>query len=486
MYALSIIFGFLALVFGAIAAVFGGVWAVIFFAPIFPILFVVRDYRVGVVLLMFLTAFQSTPFLPHFSGFNIVNYLTAGTLGSLLLAIGFRRIHVAPFPRFILWTYLIPVTVAAIEGAPHLDEMTPYLVHVMSGGYKNTFEYFGNFLIKPLFLLLLSWMLGTAMLNSHRKERFLLVFVAASWLPALAVLVFVARSGFSLTILSSPQGRSILLALGMFSNSLGVLMSSALAVMLFMLPQVKGWARAGIAISLGVVGAAIILTFSRGSYLMVAVAVAYFMIRNRQIKTSLLILVLAAIVVLPFGHAVWRRVTRGVVSNATRTSVSSEAQLTSGRIYIWGRVLPEILRHPLIGSGIGSTAWSDAALSGEIRVNNPQNLYLAMLADTGIIGTALILVFYWRVLGIYKRLADNSSISPLFAAAFRGAWIGFIGFMLSGMAYNSYMTTPTQTYIWLMFGMALAFLKETSVVHDQPGVQPEVKTRLSTMHAWVR
>ncbi len=480
---LAVIFGLLALIFGAIAAVFGGIWALLFFTPIFLVLFVVRDYRIGVVLLMILTAFQSTPFLPHFSGFNIVNYLTAGTLGSLLLAIGFQRIHVAPFPRFIVWSYLIPVTFAAIHGVPHLDEMTPYLVHMMSGGYKNAFKYIGNFLIKPLFLLLLSWMLGTALLNSQRRERFLAVFVVASWLPALAVLFYVALNGFSLTVLSSPQGRAILLALGIFSNSLGVLMSSSLAVLLFMLPQVKGWARASIAISLGVVGTAIILTFSRGSYLMVATAVTYFLIRNRQVKTSLLILALMTAVMLPFGHAIWHRVTRGVSSAASRSSVSSEAQLTSGRIYIWRKIMPEIVRHPLIGSGIGATAWSSAALSGEINVNNPQNLYLAMLMDTGIIGTVLILTFYWRVLGIYKRLADSRSIPPLFAAAFRGAWIGFIGFMLSGVAYNSYMTTPTQTYLWIMFGMALAFLRDVPATREVAEGPSNVKVGLSSAQA---
>lgn len=458
MYLLSVIFVLLAILFGTIAAFFGGVLALIVFAPIIPIAFIVSDYRVGVVLLMLIAPFQNTPFLPSFSGFNINNYLTAATLGSLILAVRFKRLQIAPFPRFILWSYMIPVTLAALHGVPNLQKMTPQLVQAMSTVYESPRKYIADLLVKPMFMLLLAWMLGTAMLNSKKPYRFLIPFVVGPVLPAVAILIYLAVGGFHFSLLASTNGRGILSRLGIFSNSFGVLLSVPFAVLLFMTPQIKGWARAGVIFALIVIGMAIILTFSRGSYLAVATSIAYFLIYNRQVKTSFLILALLVSLILPFSGPIWHRVTNGFSAGAATSSVSTREQITSGRIALWRSLTPDILDHVFVGNGIGSTAWSSVALSGEAIPNNPQNLYLDMLIDLGVIGTGLILFFYWRVSRVFKSLAANNAVSPLFRSVFRGAWIGFIGFLITGVAYNSYMTTPTQTYIWLMFGMALGFL----------------------------
>lgn len=468
MYLLSVIFVLLAILFGTIAAFFGGVLALIVFAPIIPIVFILSDYRVGVVSLMLIAPFQNTPFLPSFSGFNINNYLTAATLGSMILAVRFKRLQTAPFPRFILWSYLIPVTFAALHGVPNLSKMTPQLVRAMSTAYDGPKKYIADFLIKPLFMLLLAWMLGTAMLNSRKPSRFLIPFVVGPLLPAVAILVYLAVGGFHFSLLASTNGRGILTRLGLFSNSFGVLLSVPFAALLFMVPQIKGWVRAGVVFTLILIGMAIILTFSRGSYLAVATSVVYFLIYNRQVKASFLILTLLASLILPFSGPIWQRVTNGFTPEAATSSVSAREQITSGRIALWRSLSPDILDHLLVGNGIGSTAWSQVALSGEVIPNNPQNLYLAMLIDLGVIGTGLILFFYWRVSRVFKGLAETDALSPVFQSVFRGAWIGFIGFLITGVAYNSYMTTPTQTYIWLLFGMALGFLGRQ--MPAQPGV----------------
>ncbi|MHB1952766.1 MAG: O-antigen ligase family protein, partial [Sulfobacillus sp.] len=427
-------------------------------------------------LLMLITPFQNTPFLPSFSGFNITNYLTAATLGSLILAVRFKRLQIAPFPRFILWSYMIPVTLAALHGVPNLSKMTPQLVQAMSTVYESPRKYIADLLVKPMFMLLLAWMLGTAMLNSKKPSRFLVPFVVGPLLPAVAILLYLAVGGFHFSLLASTNGRGILSRLGIFSNSFGVLLSVPFAVLLFMTPQIKGWARAGVIFALIIIGMAIILTFSRGSYLAVATSIAYFLIYNRQVKTSFLILALLASLILPFSGPIWHRVTNGFSSGAATSSVSAREQITSGRIAIWRDLMPDIFDHILIGNGVGSTAWSPPAVAGEITPNNPQNLYLDMLIDLGVIGTSLILFFYWRVSRVFKSLATNTVVSPLFRSVFRGAWIGFIGFLITGVAYNGYVTTPTQTYIWLMFGMALSFLgKGASTQPDavrQRGVAP--------------
>ncbi|MHB1955897.1 MAG: O-antigen ligase family protein [Sulfobacillus sp.] len=457
----------LSMSFGALAAFFGGIPALILFAPILPIILVLKDYRVGIVMLMLLTAFQSTPFLPHFSGFNIVNYLTAATLGALVLTARFNRLPAAPFPRYIVWSYLVPVTLAAIHGIPYVRDLPSYLAHE---AYRGPVTYIDNLLIKPLLLLLLSWMLGTALLNSQHKERFLIPLVIAPLLPAIAVLVYIGLGGFDLGVLASPQGRTILSKLGIFSNNLGILLSTGFSILLFMLPETTGRTRAGLFVSITLIAMALVLTFSRGSYLIAVLAIAYFIKRNRQIKTSLVVVVLLVISALPFSHAIYRRVSTGL-SSQTDSTMSAREQLTSGRIWIWRHVMPDIANHPLVGSGMGSTAWSKASLEGLIHLGNPQNLYLLMLMDMGVIGTILVLFFYWSVLRTFHRLANSPDMPRLFSGVFRGAWIGFIGMLIGGGAYGNYMTTVPQTYLWLTFGMALAFLPRESRVSPKKAVR---------------
>src|SRR5579872_6920522 len=82
---------FLAVIFGAIIAIFGGPIAFLLFAPILPIIFLLRDFRIGVVLLIFLLPIQHTLLLPSFTGFNIVTYLAATTFLSMCVSHYFNR-----------------------------------------------------------------------------------------------------------------------------------------------------------------------------------------------------------------------------------------------------------------------------------------------------------------------------------------------------------------------------------------------------------
>lgn len=456
------LFLFLAFFYGAIAALFGGVAALILFFPVLPVIFTLKDFRIGLIALIFITPFQNTPFLPSFTGFNIVNYLTAATFGSMMLAYITGRIKLAPFPRYVWWLYILPVFLAGLYGLSHLNEVAFSYDSVTVAIYETPKKYLAEMIIKPSFLLLVAWMLGTAVVNSKRPTLLLIPIVIGPILPALVIMIYLLLIGFDLKFLASSQARSVLSNIGLHANDLGVLLALGLSIQLFLLPVVNGKARIGLLGCIAIAGAALVLTFSRGSYLAALVPIIFFILSLRKISYFLVIFVGLAILSIVFGETIWIRISTGfsAAPGATFTAGGgmSGEELSAGRFWIWQHLMHDVWRSPIWGSGVGSTVWTDAAHSGVIRVGHPHNLYLRALLDMGFIGLGLIVLFYIKVFGHFKKLSNRVDIDPLFRAAFKGIMYGFAGFLIAGMVGHNYVTDQTQTYLWLMFGVGMAFL----------------------------
>lgn len=475
MIALVLLFLFLAFFYGAIAALYGGVAALILFAPVLPIIFTLMDFRVGLIALMLITPFQNTPFLPSFTGFNIVNYLTAATLGSLLLAHMMGRVKLAPFPRYVWWLYVIPVCLAGINGLSHLHEVAYSFDPITVAVYETPKKYLAELVIKPSLLLMVAWMLGTAILNTKRPRLLLVPVVLGPVLPALSVLVYLPLMGYDLHFLASasPLARMVMNKIGLHANELGLLLALGLSVQLFMLPVVTGKARFALLACMAMVGTALVLTFSRGSYLAALVPLLFFLITLRKVSFYLVISVGLASVAMLFGDAIWERITTGtaaapVAHFSTGGGMSGE-ELSAGRFWIWEKLFPDVWNSPIVGSGVGSTVWTDAAHSGMIRVGHPHNLYLRTMLDMGMAGLILVLLFYKNVFGHFRMLSNREDIDPLFRAAFKGIMFGFVGFLVAGMVGANYVTDQPQTYLWLMFGAGLAFLSKGGRLEAQRG-----------------
>ena len=137
----------------------------------------------------------------------------------------------------------------------------------------------------------------------------------------------------------------------------------------------------------------------------------------------------------------------------------SGQELTAGRLYIWSNLLPEVLRSPIVGSGLGSTMWSEALKKGVIPASHPHNIYLGALLDMGVVGFGLLLLFYAKVLAHFRRLANCAEIPPVFRAAFKGGLVAFVGFIVTSFGDNRYYPVREQTYLWLMFGLGLGYLR---------------------------
>ena len=469
MYFVIAIFLFLAFFYGAVAGLFGGIPAMFLFFPLLPVIFTLIDFRVGVVMLILLTAFQHTVFLPSFTGFNVINYLTVTTLGSLLFARISGKITLVPFPRYVWFLYLIPIFVATAFGLTQLHRVPNWFL-TMTDVYSTNKKYIMDGAIRPLFLVLLAWMLGVAVRNSKRPERFLIPIFVVPTLAAAAIFTFILLVGVDIRFMasSSIQARSMLSNLGLHANELSLLLSTGLAIQLFAFSEVqKTYGRILLLIAMAMSGVALILTFSRGGYVLMAVVLGYYLIVRRKLKESAFLLVGMAILAAMFAEPLWDRLTTGLsavgshgyqLGEGTGYGASGPDELTASRIAIWTILWPDFLSSPILGSGRDSIGWSDAAIQGRLFVGHPHSLYLAILLDLGLVGLMLMLAFYRKLLLHFRALYSNPDLPPMLANAFQGIFAAFIGYLVAGFANDDYISSETQTFIWLMFGVGLAYL----------------------------
>lgn len=468
MFFVVAIFLFLAFFYGAVAGLLGAIPAIILFFPLLPVIFTLVDFRIGVVMLILLTTFQNTIFLPSFTGFNVMNYLTVTTLASLLFARATGKITLVPLPRFIWFLYLVPIFIATAYGYTQLERV-PYWFYQVVPSYETTKKYVMDLAVRPLFLVLLAWMVGVAARNSKRPERFLIPMFIVPVMAAASVLVFIPLMGVDLRFLasSSPVARSLLDRIGLHPNELSLVLATGVAIQLFSFSAVhRMYGRILLLIAMAMSATALILTFSRGGYVLMAVVIGYYLVVHRKFKESAFMLAGMAILAAVFAEPLWDRITTGMsalgsggyrLGIGTGYGASGADELTASRIGIWAALWPDVLRSPILGSGLASVGWSEAVAQGRIAVGHAHSLYMDIVLDLGLAGLILILAFYRRLLLSFRTLYRNNDLPPMLARAFQGIFAAFIGYLVAGVANGNYISNETQTFIWLMFGVSLAY-----------------------------
>src|SRR5260370_16579889 len=102
---------------------------------------------------------------------------------------------------------------------------------------------------------------------------------------------------------------------------------------------------------------ALILTFSRGAFVALAVVSGLYVLLRFSAKT-LLVAGCAVVAALLFA--------RGAITERLASGEGAGLDaISSGRLNgLWLPLLPEVLRHPVLGNGLRSIIWSAAILSG--------------------------------------------------------------------------------------------------------------------------
>ena len=458
-------FVLLAVIFGIIIALFDGMLALLIFAPIVAIMFVVRDYRIGIVILVIILPFQHTPFLPSFTGFNIVNYLTAASLVSMLLG-KTKEFSYANFPNIFYWAYIVPIVIAGLYGLLSIHEVPQTRLDLIGVIYTSPKTYLSGLVIKPLFIVLIAWMLGTAAKNSKNPELFLCPLFLSAVLASIIIFVFVVKNGFDLKFLASARSRAILGALGMHANEFGFLLGTSFNLILFTYPAIKkSIGQVVTLVCLITVGVALMLTFSRGGYVVAVFGVVRFVFMQKQMKYLFFIFFLLLVIVAIAPEAIMERLSTGSSDTGSLTGGADGPQdeLTAGRVWLWLQLFPEFLKSPIWGGGVGSTAWSDLVKNG-LSINHPHNLYLRVILDMGIAGLVCMYLFCRFLLGELKLIASSIETPPIFAALTQGTRIALIGVLIAGWSNGNYVSGSELSVLWMAIGLSMPFMRMQKLI----------------------
>src|SRR5438093_1348475 len=205
--------------------------------------FILRDFRIGVALLIVLMPISSSYIFPHamlgITGLNPLNLLLVGTLGSCLLhglADGSLR-RFLPGP--LLWLYVVPFLIAGALGSRHVGDIPPVFFMYDAIEFQDAAGYVLSQVVKPLFMVIFALLVGAAVSRSGKPENFLLPMLISIWVMGLMVIVFVFQSGVALSQLAGSSSREFLSPLGIHANDLGRLYAIAYALLLFMWAESK-------------------------------------------------------------------------------------------------------------------------------------------------------------------------------------------------------------------------------------------------------
>src|SRR5688572_14431703 len=213
-------------------------WVAVFLCvSLLGCVFILRDFRIGVVLLILLMPLSSSYFFPHamlgITGLNPLNLLLVATLGSCLLQ-GLSDGSIRRFvPRALLWLYIVPILIAGALGSRHVGDIAPFFyMYDQIVNFDSAAGYVRNMVVKPLLLVIFALLVGAAVSRSERSEKFLVPTLISIWVMGSMFIVFVFLSGVRIDALAG-SSRSVLSALGMHANELGRLYTVAYALLLF-------------------------------------------------------------------------------------------------------------------------------------------------------------------------------------------------------------------------------------------------------------
>lgn len=446
----------LAAVCGVLLAV-GEVEAVYVCLAVVTLIAVLFDFRVGVVLLIALLPVSASDLFPHelmgLKGLNPINILLGGTFVAYLLR-GRLQYTGRLLPRPLLWLYIVPIVLAGLLGARHVDEIVQPFFDLQVVSFTDGPGYLRDIAVKPIFTVLAAMLVGAAVARAKSPERFITALAVGVCAVAFLEFGFIIASGIRLGQLAMANERGFFSGIGMHANILGRLFVTAYALLLFAWWETRhASAKLALMVVLGILSFATLFTFSRNALLGFFLINGLFLMWKFNAKKLGLALLAAAVSVALAPGYVYERITFGFGSGSANT-------VSAGRIDgIWLPLLPELWKSPLWGNGLGSVAWSHPMKAGLMDlVGHPHNAYLEAALDMGIIGLVLLLAYYWHVWKGFRALGSNPYLTPLMRGFFQGACAALIAFVVACMTGGSLRPLPENLPLWIAIGMMYGLL----------------------------
>lgn len=199
-------------------------------------------------------------------------------------------------------------------------------------------------------------------------------------------------------------------------------------------------------ILLALSGLCMILTYSRGCWIGIALAVALFLFIYSK-KVFLLFAVLGVVALFFLPKSVMTRLLS--IGNLADSS-------TSYRVYIWQGTMNMLKDFWVTGIGVGTSAFNHVYpiyAFGAISAPHPHNLYLLLLSEMGILG---LLVFAVLMIMILKKLfvTANKSGDKIISAYSAALFSALVGFLVQGIFDNVWYNYRVFLLFWIIVGLS--------------------------------
>jgi len=412
---------------------------------------VLADYRVGVVLLIVMLPVAESYFLPHsvfgVIGLNPVNLVLAATFVSYLMrGYEFKRF----MPKPLVWLFMAPIIVAGLIGMRHVGDIHPAFYEEELIQYTGTLGYLSQTLLKPLLMVFAAAIIGAAVARAKKAESVLIPIIVSVWVMSVMAIGYVIAEGVSLGALALTSSREFFSGMGMHSNGLGRLYAVAYALLLFTWGETKDLRlKTVLLFTMGILTVALVLTFSRGAMVGWVLVNGLFLVWKFNAKTIGLGLLAVGAGMLIMPGAVVSRMSLGLAGGGDVDT------FTAGRMNeIWIPLFPELFKSPIWGDGLDAIMWSKAMWTGQMAaVTHPHNAYMQAILDMGLVGTGLLLAFYWHVYRCARDLGSNAYLSPTMRGFYQGLVASLLCFIITGFVGSSLRPTPEFAFLWIAIGM---------------------------------
>jgi putative inorganic carbon (HCO3(-)) transporter len=234
----------------------------------------------------------------------------------------------------------------------------------------------------------------------------------------------------------------------------------------------RGWLRPFGAAAVFIAVAAMFLTFSRGAAIallaMAALAVGLRIVGAR-IGLTLAALAVVGLVLLAPGY-VERVGTLGDVGADVAAGEEATDMSILGRITLNIAAWEVFLDRPLLGAGPGNFSELSVAYSRQVGLRpfdtpfEAHNLYLEVLADSGIIGfAAFALLIGYLIVGLLRRRRELRAVDPRMAALATAILFALVAYLATG----TFLHLSYERYFWMLVAIAGAAISVLRPIVDE-------------------
>ncbi len=241
--------------------------------------------------------------------------------------------------------------------------------------------------------------------------------------------------------------------------TLALFLSTVIPSAIYRASTVHGFKRLGVSTLVFILLVALALTFTRSTYISVALSViiVIFFLPSRKMKIGLL----PRILLLAVGGILLATV-GGNIPIFSRF-FNQDLLSLNGRTVLWQVLLDRFDPTQLLGHGLGAANFLfvnvRVGFSGVIATS-PSNLYLAALYDHGIIGLTLLTLMFivlgaGLIAGIRKTTGDQRALFVM-------ALIVLVNMVLQSFDANDFWAQSIDIYFWIVIALPFAVCWSTT------------------------